>query len=195
MNDLAAALSCQALYSAATPLSVGGVFYQVDGSDITLMGSKVTRDWVRDFCAIPVRTRLGTLHLGFWEGMEELYAAVKGIKNPRIRGHSLGGSHSRILAGQFIADGNIPAELVTFAAPRPGFEDFKALIDGADFPHRNYRFCNDPVPLVPVPVPLIAHWEHTEPWIELRGAGNLDWFEDHHIQNYVSAVTPLAQAA
>lgn len=188
MTDLQLAQMCQALYAAPNPWLIGGIAYSVIDNTICCRGSEIDEDWIRDFEAVPVHTPLGTLHKGFWEGIESLYAAILHIQKPIITGHSLGGAHARILAGMFVQSGNIPTDLCTFASPRPGMDDFKALINSVQFPHRNYRYMNDPVPMVPIPIPFIEHWEHTEPNTELRGPAHLNVFEDHHIANYLGAL-------
>jgi pimeloyl-ACP methyl ester carboxylesterase len=196
MTDLALAQLCQALYASAAPAMAAGIAYEVTDSVICCRGSQVTEDWIRDFAVLPRWTRLGVVHAGFWAGMLDLYAAVKGVTNPVIVGHSLGAAHARLLAGLFILDGKPVRDLVAFASPRPAFANLRRVIEKGGAPHRSYRFSNDPVPTVPFEIPFLPDaltWQHTEPWTKLAGTTgdeNLDPLRDHAIANYVTALTP-----
>lgn len=192
-NDVQLAQACQALYASIAPAAAGGISYEVTGSTIVCRGSQSADDWLADFDAIPFWTPLGFVHMGFWLGMPALFDAVKGIPNPTITGHSLGGAHARVLAGLFCLAGLPVAELVTFASPRPAFPNLQRVIEKSGIVHRSYRFHNDPVPLVPFPLALMP-WTHTEEWIALDGTTepeNLDPLRDHSITNYIDMLTVL----
>jgi hypothetical protein len=204
ITHLQVAQACADLYKAQSPDQVAGIAYSIskvgDVSLVVARGSQTRADWLRDFDAKPAWTPLGYLHNGFWTGMPEFYAKVRSIVGAgpvMIGGHSLAGAEARILAGQFILDGLRPLDLVTFASPRPGYANLRRVIEKSGITHTNYRFRNDPVPLVPVPVPWVMPWEHTEPWTELDGPTDpaaLDPLRDHNIDNYIRALTPARQA-
>lgn len=185
---------------------VGGIAYSVNLVDgvwrVALRGSHSFEDWLRDAMAFPVWTPLGFMHAGFWMDMPALYTAVRAklAEAPDapvvITGHSLGGGHARPLAGMFALDGIKVAQLTTIASPRPGFMNLRRVIEKSGIPHENFRFNNDPVPLVPFKfLPLIS-WEHTEEnWTQLTGPSDpndLTPLRDHHLDEQFGYIPALA---
>lgn len=194
MTDKELAGICQALYSLASPLSLGGIAYSITETATEWVlcprGSKSPEEWLEDFMALPVWTRLGMVHSGGWLGMEELYAAVKPLaqassKKIYLTGHSLGGGHAQLLAGLFILD-SIQIELVTFAAPRFAWANLYRLFEKSGIVRRNYRFRNDPVTEV-----ALLPYELAVPLSPLDGPTEADNFanlRDHSISNYLAAL-------
>ena len=195
MTDKQLAQLCADLYSAPSPACIGGIVYSVTDGAICCRGSQTADDWLQDFDAIPVWTPIGMVHSGFWSGMQALYATVKPLATQPLilTGHSLGGAHARLLAGLFALDG-IPFELVTFAAPRPAWANLRRIVEKSGMKHRNYRFREDPVPMV-APFP----YEPTEDYIVLDdGPGdptNLDPLRDHSILNYLRCLPDVLSTA
>lgn len=197
---LRVAQACQELYSDPAPVFVGNIAYSAEKIDgiwlIVPRGSQTAGDWLRDFSACPVWTPLGFLHAGFWDGMQAFHTVVKSIVGASpfvLGGHSLAGAETGIEAGLCALDGMIPVEVVTFASPRPGFPNLRRVIEKAGITKTNYRFRNDPVPLVPFPVDPLMPWCHIEPaWVALDAPTephNLDPLRDHSITNYIAALS------
>ena len=199
MTDRELALIAQELYSAINPLCIGGITYSVTETDTEWIlcprGSKSPQEWLQDFMALPVWTKLGMVHSGGWMGVEALYAvilplartAIAASKKIRITGHSLGGGHGHLIAGLFILDGIMP-DLVTFAAPRFAWENLGRIFEKSGIVCRNYRFRRDPVPMV-APFP----YELAMPLTKLDGPTDSNDFanlRDHSITHYISSLPP-----
>jgi len=162
---------------------------------VALRGSFVFEDWIRDIRAAPIVTRIGTVHRGFFEGMEHAWGDIRPLlKQPAIiTGHSLGAARAADLTGLMVKDGAPPIARVVFGEPKPGFQDLADLI--ASVPGRSYRNGDDidhdrvtdepllpleyihPTPMLPVCAPPAAD----DPDIAFR------W---HHIPLYEAAVAP-----
>lgn len=174
-----------------------------DTDCVIFRGSQTTEDWLRDLAALPLTytAHLGFVHGGFYRYMAEALIEVLGWKlaAPRLvlTGHSLGGARALILAAQIAALlPEVPvAEVVTFGAPRPGF--FKLTKLARTWPVTEYRNCRDPVPTVPVVIPIIfpfssvvARTEVNQPSVESDARP----FQDHRIRLYQQGVTLLEAA-
>jgi hypothetical protein len=197
MTDKELAQVCADLYQNATPLEVAGISYSITETDTDWVlcprGSKSPQEWMQDFMALPVWTRLGMIHSGAWMGVEALYAIVKPLaqaalaagKKITITGHSLGGGHAHLFGGLFTLDG-IKVTVVTFAGPRFGWANLRRVYEKAGVTCRNYQYNNDPVPCV-APLP----YEQAMPLTHLVGVttgDSLDPLRDHHIGNYINAL-------
>lgn len=188
------AKSCVALYADPTPASIDGIEYSVAGNVITLRGTADMDDFLRDFEALPLwYPQLGFVHSGFALGMADVFAKVRDVANPVITGHSLGGAHARLLAALFIVNGVIPAQLVTFAAPKPGNVNLARVLQKAGMEDVNYRNRNDIVPCVPGLLPPASwFWVHSVPFTELSVAPPVDDFgalRDHNMLLYAEGVS------
>lgn len=166
-----AAQLCQAIYDPVTPntfdqiVKCAGItagIQQRDGQTIiAFAGSENVKDWLRDFRALPYdHPQLGTVHMGFYAGMGDAFVLLRPFLTGRvvISGHSLGCAHASILAG-LCAINNIPVDqLFLFAPPRPGYKHLADLVRGHVKTIVAFRNGPDPVPEVPLYIPLIAEF-------------------------------------
>lgn len=166
----------------------------VEGVDfVILRGSVSTEDWLRDFEAVPVEDALlGTVHLGFLTGMDDVYAEVSAVvgHSVAIGGHSLGGARARILAGLFVANGNkAEVMLCTFGSPKPGYQKLADILESGNVWHQSRRNALDVVPTLP---PL-GEWVHTEQYLSVNvpAASIFSEFSDHHMPLYLEAEVQL----
>jgi hypothetical protein len=134
-------------------------------------------DWANDFNALPVSAPAfaGKVHSGFLLAVTVLWPAVRaeaaaqlgqaGGRRLSITGHSKGGGMAPLAALLALADPQLQADVqvVTFAAPRAGDQDF-ATAYNAQVGHVRYEYADDIVPHLPpqttfrVPVP---DWSYT----------------------------------
>jgi hypothetical protein len=170
----------------------------IDGCrTFTFSGSECKEDWIRDFRAIPVDTgALGVVHEGFWIGMLSTFEALKPllVGDISIQGHSLGCPHATFLAG-LCALNDIPvAQLCLFAPPRPGYKQLRDIVQAHVPKIFAFRNGEDPVPEVPIRIPMVAPWEPVADLIELDEqpeGGILDVFGFHSEALYLSGVQKL----
>jgi hypothetical protein len=166
---------------------------------IVFRGSATFQDWIRDFRAAPVPTRVGHVHAGFHDGLERVWKEARPlITQPIIvTGHSLGAGRASILTGLMVHDGAPPVARIVFGEPKPGFIDHAKLI--APVPGRSYRngdnTHHDLVTDVPFSFPP-AEYVHPTPIIEVCAPPSDGLFDRwgvfgwHHIQLYQTAVAP-----
>lgn len=156
---------CAAIYGTIAPgvfdktFSAGQVtcgYAFIDGvATFTFAGSETSTDWVRDFTAIPYEhPYLGVLHLGFWEGMLDAWLETKDLLKGdiAIQGHSLGGAHAQIFAGQCGIAGIRIGKLTLFAPPRAGCQRLRGVVVSTCDEIIGFRNGFDPVPHVPIPI-------------------------------------------
>jgi hypothetical protein len=204
MTPLQSAKNCAAIYSPVTP----GVFDSVQSFDavtvgiskagdttcISFAGSESCLDWLRDFQVSAFHhPQLGAIHEGFWQGMgpafKSLYPLLKGRLS--ISGHSLGTAHASILAGLCVANGIHVDQLHLFAPPKPGFNKLSLILAQVRevLAYQNGR---DPVPEVPVSIPVIAPWRHVSPITKINvsppGEEAGDPFAWHSLGLYVAGM-------
>jgi hypothetical protein len=163
---------------------------------IVFRGSATFQDWVRDFRAAPIFTRIGHVHDGFHSGMEHAWADIRLLlKQPAVvTGHSLGAGRAAILTGFMVKDGVSPVARVVFGEPKPGFLDLAELI--AAVPGRSYRngdgAHHDLVTDVPFSFPPLQY-THPTPIIPVCAPPTADdqWgaFSWHRPQLYSVALT------
>lgn len=203
--DVELAKFAQLAYSAAPTIvgPLGGahaLIKEVDASIIVaIRGTATPMDWIADFMLQPqfqYRESSGFLfiHRGFALTanaiMGPITAAIAG-RPCYVTGHSLGGAIALILAEHLKESHNTPKAVVTFGAPRVGFSAFAALFDGITV--RQYRRGNDPVPTIPVALPLFPYC-HVRPLIQIGTPDDNNPFSCHHIAGYVADIEGLEDA-
>lgn len=162
---------------------------------IVYRGSITFQDWVEDLRALPIRTRIGTVHNGFHVGMEHAWADARVLlKQPAIvTGHSLGAARAAIVTGFMVKDGLPPIARVVFGEPKPGFVDLGNLV--AAVAGRSYRngdaIHHDIVTDVPATFPP-AEYVHPTPIIPVSAEppanDRYGPFSFHHIELYQAAL-------
>lgn len=112
------------------------------------------RDWVEhDFLALPYEhPQLGTLHMGFWGGMQAVYTAVAPllVGDVYVGGHSLGAARAALFSALCKLGGVEVKYTALFEPPRVGCKTFADLM-----PHctrGSFSSINllDPVPDLPL---------------------------------------------
>jgi hypothetical protein len=95
---------------------------------------------------------LGGLHAGFAKGVFQFYSSILYLCNPNtvVCGHSLGAARALIFGGYMAQAGVKPKAIITFGAPRPGFQKLKDILTPVTV--REYRNRADPVTDVPFPI-------------------------------------------
>lgn len=218
-SDALIASLCEAIYSPTALIAswdhfdlgaddgVCWALKKVDGVDIVVFrGSITAQDWLRDLFVLPLpsllplSTRIGHVHAGFWLGMEQMWGELKPMLTQPVivGGHSLGAARAAILTGLMVADGKPPITRVVFGEPKPGLIDLADRIK--DVPARSYRngdqLHHDLVTDVPMTLPP-HQFVHPTPIVPVCAppAGDLftrlGIFAWHHIELYVTAITAL----
>jgi hypothetical protein len=167
---------------------------------ISIRGTLVVEEWLRDFTAIPADYSLvphfGTVHLGF----RLVYASVRdsirqgltGVApNTRITvvGHSLGGAMATLAVPDIkINMTRDQVDLCTFGGPRVGKPDFRESFN--DEITRCFRVTNqfDIVPHIPT---ILTGWLHVGEEIEVDG--NLD--HAHSLTAYLAGLRAIEEPA
>jgi|SRR5579871_2507186 len=186
-------------YDAGDDDGVCWALKRLDGVDVVVYrGSADLGDWIEDFRALPIATRIGTVHNGFHAGMEHAWADARVLlRQPAIiTGHSLGAARAAVVTGFMIKDGLAPIARVVFGEPKPGFADLAALV--ASVPGRSYRngdgTHHDLVTDVPLTLPP-ADYLHPTPIIPVcaKPAPDDPWgpFSFHHIELYQAALAAI----
>jgi Lipase (class 3) len=176
-------------------------FKRLDGFDVIVFRGSVTlQDWIADFRAMAMPTRIGHVHLGFHAGMENVWVEARPyLTQPVIvTGHSLGAARADVLCGLMVADGKPPIARVVFGEPKPGLMDFALHIENV--PGRSYRNGDgqhhDLVADVPFSFPPLQY-VHPTPIIPVccppQGDDFASWgaFAYHHIELYETALAVL----
>lgn len=180
---------------------------------IAFRGSVDNTDWQRDFLAVTANPApfnhksLGPVHAGFFVGIPDVWAELKGIVAKvalpvMFEGHSLGAAHAALCAALAVCDGISPAGLVLFGEPNEGFQQFAGAL--AAVPVRSYRNrrevplpLHDPVTDVPFRLPLFPYVGSGSPRPRLdlaTGTVDLDPFSLHHIALYQTTMRSEATA-
>lgn len=110
-----------------------------------------------------------------FEEVSDQLAAIGNDAKLFITGHSKGGAMSYIAAAQFIAQDKTPNAIITFAAARPGEEDFAKFVEdnmsGSEI--RRYEVKNDIVPHLPLDLKV---WDLLEDTFGKNNMGDFfDW--------------------
>jgi hypothetical protein len=171
---------------------------RLPGFDLVIFRGSITlADWLADFRAIAVPSRIGHVHSGFYSGMERAWGEARAlIAQPVIvSGHSLGAARAAVMAALMTVDGAQPAARVVFGEPKPGLMDFAAIVKSV--PARSYRngdgIHHDLVTDVPFSFPPLQY-VHPTPIVPVRCRPESDGFEEmgvfawHHIELYETAL-------
>jgi hypothetical protein len=173
----------------------------LDGFDVVVFRGSITAlDWWLDLEFEPIETRIGTVHSGFFTGMEQMWSEVKPmLKQPvMITGHSLGAARADMLCGLMAADKAPVAHSAVFGEPRPGLSDFAHTLSKID----RVAYCNgdkhghDRVCDVPLRLQQIADLDFIHPkrlvLVTAEPEGNFfathGLFAWHHISLYQKAI-------
>jgi hypothetical protein len=169
---------------------------------IVFRGSITVQDWIADFRAMAVPSRIGHVHVGFYAGMEHVWSDLRPLLSQPaiIAGHSLGAARAGVMTALMTVDGSVPAARVVFGEPKPGLMDFAAIIK--DVPARSYRngdaVHHDLVTDVPFSFPPLQY-VHPTPIVPVCCKPDGDEFEQggvfawHHVSLYETALAVLSQ--
>ncbi len=177
---------------------------KLPGFDLIIFRGSITfQDWWRDLmAAIAIPSRIGTVDVGFYSGMEKVWPeALPMISQPVIvSGHSLGAARADLLVALMTVDGKPPISRVVFGEPKPGLVDLATIIE--DIPASSYRngdrTHHDIVTDVPSTFPPVQR-VHPTPIVpvseEPTGGLFATWgiFAYHHITLYETAVATLGR--
>jgi hypothetical protein len=144
---------CRALYETLSgtgfehfdPGSDDGICWAIKRGEtcdvVVLRGSRTELDWLRDFRAFTIPSRIGHVHAGFFEGMEQMWSELRALRERPllVTGHSLGAAHADILTALMIVEAMPPLGRIVFGEPRPGFANHAAIVRAV--PGRSYRNC------------------------------------------------------
>ncbi len=167
---------------------------------VVLRGSITLSDWLADFRALALPTRIGHVHIGFHAGMEQVWSELRPIASQPVivSGHSLGAARAAVLAALMTVDGACPVARVVFGEPKPGLMDFAEIIKA--IPARSYRngdaLHHDLVTDVPFSFPPLQY-VHPTPIVPVCCKPPVDAFADlgvfawHHAGLYAAAVAAL----
>ena len=134
---------------------------------VVFRGSISIEDWFLDAASATCHEHylLGKVPWGFFDGLEQLYTEISDIigDGAYICGHSLGAARAVLFAGLLTARGLPPASIIGFGCPNTGCEQLTRILHPLS--GRLYRNREDPVPLVPYPLPLLP-WQ--KPWDQIK---------------------------
>jgi pimeloyl-ACP methyl ester carboxylesterase len=167
----------------------------------TFAGSQCEQDWLDDFEALPwSHPYLGTLHRGFWQGMEDAFGVLKAPLiaaqgRVAVQGHSLGCAHAAILAGMCAQEGIAVGQLTLFAPPKPGYMTLRSIVEAhvpCRLAYQNGKWpFRDPVADVPETLPLFP-WQGvvdlTPVCVRPKGLAKFNPFAYHEIALYEEAM-------
>jgi len=155
---------------------------------VAFQGTRNIAEAIRDAEALPhADAVLGEVHLGFAAGsrlvaLDIAFKLADTTGPPVFTGHSLGGALALMTAALWRCHGSKVGAVVTFGAPRAGFQSFCDKLDDVDI--TMYRFGCDGIPEVPR---LLPFWRHPRV-LTLIGRQSGNPLSDHHITNYVRAL-------
>jgi Lipase (class 3) len=197
-NDGCAPVVTWDYFDSGTDDEVCWALKKCDGYDVVVFrGSIVLNDWRLDLMAMPVLTRIGTVHRGFHVGMEKMWGELRPMLTQpvMVTGHSLGAARADILCALMVADGMPPARRAVFGEPRPGLADFAKFLK--DVPGDGYRngdaHGHDPVTDVPLTLDGEFDFINPKPLVGVTASPSLidridPLFDYHHIQLYMAAL-------
>lgn len=172
---------------------------RLNGADVIVFrGSITAHDWYEDFQAAPITTRIGTVHQGFFAGIEKMWHELKPMLSGApvaVTGHSLGAARADMLCGFMVEDWQPPARRAVFGEPRPGYQDFCSSvgrIPGASYCNADARG-HDRVTDWPMRLPHLFDFARPSPLVDVTASPS--WVQRvdgifcyHHIDLYQAAV-------
>lgn len=175
---------------------------KLPGFDVVVFRGSITlQDWINDFRALAIPSRIGHVHVGFFAGMEHVWSELRPLVNQPVivAGHSLGAARAAVVTGLMVADNAPPIARVAFGEPKPGLLDFADRIK--HIPARAYRngdarhhdlVCDVPLSFPPLqyvhPTPIVPVCCKPE-GDQFATLGAFAW---HHIGLYETALAVLA---
>lgn len=175
-----------------------------EGLVVAFRGTDDPGDWIMDVMAAPrltyyrdaaAATKIVFMHRGFYMAASSVYKAVcKAVGQEKfyLTGHSLGGAIALIIGYMRVTSGLPPEAIVTFGAPKAGFNAFAEAL--ANIPVRQYRRGNDPVPHLPLALPYFPYRHVTAPLVQCGEDDTSNPFACHHIAGYAVDVTKYLAA-
>jgi len=131
---------------------------------------RVLLDWLNDADSLPtsVPEVSGTVHLGFWKSLSDLWTPAVGeirrqmsrpdgsLRPLYLTGHSKGGALAYLAAMRLLREESIrPTGVITYASPHAGDEDFAEAYEALNIPSVRYEYQDDLVPHVPPSAPFL----------------------------------------
>lgn len=157
--------ACICCYDPITP-NIFGKVVQVGGVTVCLIflpgktvvifpgSEQFIRDWVEhDFLVLPYEhPQLGTLHLGFWDGMEAVFKEIAPllVGDIYVGGHSLGAARAALFIALCKLGGVAVKYTALFESPRPGCGTLSNLLPHCTRGYFSSVNLLDPVPEVPL---------------------------------------------
>ena len=197
MNPATYAALCAEAYTAPLDFSAGGIAQGIirdteDGRCIAFQGTQDIAQVLADLDVGTIHVPLmGDVHRGFLMAARSVRFRIGMALEDKpaiITGHSLGGAIAIVLAAHRCLAGQPPKAVITFGAPRVSIGPAMAhLFAKWAVPVMMYRHAADPVPEVPLNLP-IADWRHPADLIQLGEKRAFPDIEDHRIAHYVAAL-------
>jgi hypothetical protein len=168
------------------PASVSGL--DRDGTVVAFRGTANIAGWKRDVDILPKsHPLLGFCHRGFLTGGVALWQHLEPPEDGPVilAGHSLGGALAAIVGALRIASGMRVDQLVTFGAPRPGYEQLRRHFLAVQV--RQYMRGRDPVTNVPLDLVTFPYKHIATQLIQVGLAAREPWL-DHDVAGYQADV-------
>ena len=173
---------CQESYQ-TSDFEEAGIEVMVSGNCFVFRGTDEARDVIRDIRVLPLWTSVGWCPAGFFKASRRLLPKIMSWclehdidhKKIELTGHSLGGAVAQLVGALMVRDEIIPAQVVTFGAPKCGR---LKLLDQVPkvFLYRNGK---DIVSVIPF------FMRRHKPLV--RVGKKCSSIKDHFIKNYVRA--------
>lgn len=153
------------------------------GTAVAFRGTANVQGWLRDLDVLPKsHPLLGYCHRGFLAGGVRLWQHLEPPEGRIVlTGHSLGGALAAIVGALRIASGVRVDELVTFGAPRPGYEQLRRHFLAVNV--RQYVRGGDPVTRVPLDLITFPYKHIASQLTQVGKAAKEPWL-DHDIIGY-----------
>jgi triacylglycerol lipase len=143
---------------------------------LAFRGTDSLKDWQKDFNAVLVDSKVGHIHKGFKQALDNIWekidtALAEHIREDRllwVTGHSLGGALAT-LAVDRLTDSKIPiGGMYTFGGPMVGDEKFADNFDRKIKEH-SFRFVNDEDIVTWISLPAFYHHIGIECFFDCAG--------------------------